>query len=189
MKDWAYIVSLLLSPHLYGVIVLAIICAWKGYGPLAFLEAGALLSLAPLLPILVDRWRGKTDIFISERRKRTKYFAATAAIYAAAAGLYYLRGQTLLYLLFATYLVETLLHMAVNTRWKISIHSAGIAGPTTFLVLTLGACFAALYLLLLPVYAARKKLRAHTDAQLLAGALLAALSTVVVVKILTSYTA
>jgi len=189
MRDWAYVVSLLLSPHLYGVVVLAIICLWKGYGPATFLEASSLLALAPLLPILYDRWRGKTDIFISKREERTKYFAATAAIYAAAAALYYLRGATLLYLLFATYLVETLLHMAVNAKWKISIHSAGIAGPTTFLVLTLNTCFAALYLLLLPVYVARKKLRAHTDAQLLAGALLAALSTIVVVKLLISYTA
>lgn len=188
MRDWAYVTSLLLSPHLYGVVVLAIICAWQGYGLLEFLEAASLLSLAPLAPILYDRWRGRTDIFISERRKRTKYFAATALVYAAATALYYLRGEELLYLLFATYLVETLLHMAVNTRWKISIHSAGIAGPTTFLVATLGACFAVLYLLLIPVYAARKKLRAHTDAQLVAGALLSALSTVVVVWLLTSYT-
>lgn len=186
-KDWAYWVSLALSPHMYGVIILIILSLHYRYSLEILVCSILLLSILPLAPILIDLKRGKTDIFITERIKRTKYFLYTAAFYGVASVIYYLLKLFPLFVLFTTYFFETIIHMLVNTRWKISIHTAGIAGPTTFLTLVIDKSLGILYLLLIPVYIARKKMNAHSDAQLIGGAVLSATTTLVIVYLLTSY--
>lgn len=188
-KSWAYWVSLALSPHMYGALVLILLSLNYGYSLETLLGSILLLSILPLIPILIDHRRGETDIFITERAKRTKYFIYTAIFYSVASGIYYILGFFPIFLLFTTYLFETIIHMIVNTRWKISIHAAGIAGPTTFLALVVDKSLEILYLLLIPVYLARKKMNAHSDTQLIGGALLSATTTVIIVYLLTSYIA
>lgn len=180
-------VSLALSPHVYGIIVLSILYMYLRFDANQYILSVLFLSVFPFVPIFLDYLRDKVDIFISERERRTKYFALTALIYLLAALLFYLWGNFMLLILFLTYLAETVLHMLVNTRWKISIHAAGIAGPTTFLTVAVDGKLGLLYLLLLPVYAARKKMNAHSDMQLIGGVLLSSLTTLVIVEFLTSY--
>ncbi len=186
-KCWAYWVSLVLSPHMYGVIVLSIMTLHCRYSLEILIGSILFLSILPLAPILIDLKRGETDIFITERIKRTKYFLYTAAFYGVASIIYYLLKLFPLFILFTTYFFETIIHMLVNTHWKISIHTAGIAGPTTFLTLVIDKRLVILYILLIPVYIARKKMNAHSDAQLIGGTVLSAATTLVIVELLTSY--
>jgi hypothetical protein len=70
------------------------------------------------------------------------------------------------------YFVGTLFLFFINLYWKISIHTMGIAGPTTVLVFVFGYWGALLGLLLPPVIWSRVYLKKHTVAQAITGAIL-----------------
>lgn len=72
-----------------------------------------------------------------------------------------------------TYVFVTASIMFVTLFWKISVHSAGVAGPTTALVYFFGLGFVPMYILTALVITVRLKLKAHTLPQLLAGVLIA----------------
>jgi membrane-associated phospholipid phosphatase len=65
-------------------------------------------------------------------------------------------------------------YMAINLYWKISLHTAFVSAAATILTLLYGAVGAWTFVLLAPVAWARLELKAHTPAQVAAGALLAA---------------
>ena len=67
------------------------------------------------------------------------------------------------------YLFVDIAIMVNNLFWKISIHAAGIAGPTTALVYVFGTKFIFLYIFTALVFYIRLKLKAHTLYQLMAG--------------------
>ncbi|MGZ7133663.1 MAG: hypothetical protein ACXVH4_02920, partial [Halobacteriota archaeon] len=60
----------------------------------------------------------------------------------------------------------------INLYWKISIHTMGIAGPTTVLVFAFGYWGALLGLLLPPVIWSNVPLEKHTVVQPIVGAIL-----------------
>jgi len=70
------------------------------------------------------------------------------------------------------YLGNSLIMMLITLKWKISIHASGIAGPTTALAYFLGMWALPFLGLVIPVGWARIKLKAHSLAQVTAGALL-----------------
>lgn len=78
--------------------------------------------------------RGKTDIFVSKREERMKYYILTLFSYFL--GLMFLNILDIdtYNLLFLTNIFVGILLFIQNTRYKISIHAADIAGPTTLLV-------------------------------------------------------
>lgn len=61
----------------------------------------------------------------------------------------------------------------ITVLWKISAHTAGIAGPSTALVFVFGACALPLYLLAILMVWSRVKLGAHTLDQAVAGVIVA----------------
>ena len=69
------------------------------------------------------------------------------------------------------YSVGTLFIFFANLRWKISIHTMGIAGPTAVFLFVFGPWGVLLGLLLPPVIWSRVYLKKHTIAQVLAGGL------------------
>ena len=148
----AHLVSLALSPQIYGGIIAIIL--WSNYR-LGGYEALVMLiltqSILPLAPIVYDTWRGVTDIFISEREKRFRYFLFTLLSYIIGMAYLELRGYHEYVPLYVSYFLIGLVFAVITFKWKISVHAAGIAGPTTVAVLMLGALYASLYLLLLPV--------------------------------------
>jgi membrane-associated phospholipid phosphatase len=70
--------------------------------------------------------------------------------------------------------------MFINLKWKISAHASGVAGPVTALYSVYGSQILPLYLLLLPVFALRLKLKAHNIWQLIGGTVLAITVTYIV---------
>lgn len=136
-------------------------------------------TLAPLAVIYQLSERGLiSDFYVTEREERAKPFAGAISSYLVGSlALLSLRAPTIVTGLMLCYAVNTLIMMLTTLRWKISVHASGIAGPTTTLMYGLGLWAAIFFALLLPVGWARIKLKAHTPAQVLAGALLTAVAT------------
>ncbi len=181
MEKLATAVSLILAPQLYGGFIAYVL--WVHYragGHEALLVLLLTQTILPLLPILIDTARGKIDIFVTERKKRWKYYILTLLSYVV--GLVYIvdKGLWIYFPFYASYMAIAAVMALITLKWKISVHTAGIAGPTTALVYLVGLEKAYLYLLLIPVAWARYRLKAHTVSQLVAGALLATVLTVVI---------
>lgn len=177
----AQAVSLATAPQLYGGFIAVLVWSELRLGGL---EALAMLLLShtvlPLAPILVDSARGRVDVFVSERGKRVRYYLISILSYFIGISYSLWRGYRIYAVFNAAYMLSAaaLALVTVLARWKISVHAAGVAGPTTALALITGAEAALLYLLLIPVAWARLELKAHTPAQLAAGAFVALVSTV-----------
>jgi membrane-associated phospholipid phosphatase len=136
-------------------------------------------TLAPLALIYQLSERGLiSDFYVTEKEERAKPFAGAILSYLVGSlALLSLRAPTMVTGLMLCYAVNTLIMMLTTLRWKISVHASGIAGPTTTLMYGLGPWAAIFFALLLPVGWARIKLKAHTPAQVLAGALLTVVAT------------
>ncbi len=72
-----------------------------------------------------------------------------------------------------SYVFVTTAIMFVTLFWKISVHSAGVAGPTTALVYFFGKEMIFLHILTMIVILVRLKLKVHTLPQLIAGSVMA----------------
>ncbi|MEM1848592.1 MAG: ZIP family metal transporter [Thermofilaceae archaeon] len=182
-KRLAHLVSLATAPQLYGGFIIALVWWRLGVGGL---EALAVMLLAhtflPLAPIVVGAARGEVDIFVTEREKRWKYYLFSIISYIIGIVYSLLRGYRIYAVITASYMLSAIVLAIVTVlaKWKISVHAAGIAGPTTALAMVVGEEAVPLYLLLVPVSWARLELNAHTPSQLAAGALVALLSTLLV---------
>lgn len=93
------------------------------------------------------------------------YSFGVAALVAIAAPL-------LVTLLMFCYATNTVVLLAVNLFWKASAHAMGVAGPTVALVFGFGLLGALLSLLLPLAGWSRLRLRAHSLAQIVVGAVL-----------------
>lgn len=174
-------ISLLTAPQVYGGLVACVIWLELGIGGTeALLMLFFTQTIMPLLPIVIDTRKGTVDVFVSEREKRPKYYLLSILSYTMGIAYALLRNYRVYAVLALSYFTSAAALAAVTAiaRWKISVHAAGISGPTTALILTLGFNYIFLYLLLVPVAWARLEMRAHTIAQLIAGAMLAFATTV-----------
>jgi hypothetical protein len=189
LSRFALWISYVLNANTYAVASAAYIL-WRGgrLGVASFLIEALFLGVLPVAPILVDAWRGKVDVFVSERVDRPVYFTYALLVYLAAS-LYYrfivFNGLMAYFVL--TYVVVTLAMTATTFKYKASVHACGIAGPTTFLVINYGISHAVLYLLLIPVYYARSRLGAHTLEELLLGSVIGICFTILTAVIVAQY--
>lgn len=132
-----------------------------------------LLSVFPILPIFYFSRKGATDMEVHERKKRTFFFLMAIAGYILSSAVFYFLNYHSMFFISLAYIFVTTAVMLVNIFWKISVHSAGVAGPTTALVYVFGLGFIPLYILTVLVILVRLKLKAHTLPQLMVGALMA----------------
>lgn len=115
---------------------------------------------------------------ISDKNLRFKPFTVSIISYLlGTTTLFILGAPTLIKGLMFCYLANAIIVMAITFYWKISVHTAGIAGPLTVLVYKLGVLYLPIYLIVLPVGIARIKLKEHSPLQVVAGALLIILTT------------
>ena len=131
-------------------------------------------TIGPLILVYLLSRRGIIpDYYASERETRTvPFFGAALSYLLGALILSSLTAPFIITALMLCYGVNTFIMMIINLKWKISIHASGITGPATFLFYSFGLIAIPFFLLVLPVGWARLRLRAHTPAQVLAGALL-----------------
>lgn len=128
------------------------------------------LAAIPSIPFLYLLKKRLTDMDIRSRRIRAAVLTAAIASYAASSAVFYYLNYHAMFAISLAYLFVTAAIMLNNLFWKISIHAAGIAGPTAALVFVFGTGLVPLYVLTAAVFYARLKLKAHTLAQLFGGA-------------------
>lgn len=135
--------------------------------------------LLPFVGVIVMMKKGYlSDLFATERTERFIPFLASLVSYSiGTVFLIYVQAPAAITALMATYIVNGIVLIAITMKWKISIHTSGIASPVTALVYLLGSQLIPLFLLFLPVAWARLELKAHSKMQLTVGALLSGLLT------------
>lgn len=153
--------------------------------PALHLLVGVLFAgILPMVVIYVMFRRGViSDIYASDRQRRLTPFLGALVCYAVGlAALISLGSPFVLVSLMACYFGNTLAMALISTRWKISIHAAGIAGPSSFLIRQIDAGLWPFSLLTIPICWARWRLKAHSVGQLAAGVVLTAALTLVQVE-------
>lgn len=156
-------------------------------------EIGAMSSLSLLghgvLPLLYVVWLLRTrqvgSIEIRDRRNRIRPMLGTLICYSLAWAVLALLGETarpLVGALAGCLLVNTVLALAVTLWWKISLHALSVAGFVAMLLFVAqygehggasmmgGSTWGVLTAAVLLVMWARVRIRAHTVAQVMAGA-------------------
>jgi len=179
--------SLILSAPTVAVIAVVIFSFLSPIGLGPFLGVGIsilfgtlFLAILPVAPVLYYARKGEVDIDVSDRRKRPKLFGMAILGYCLGVLAFGLLSATSLMVLSLAYVGVTSSILLVSLSWKISVHTAAIAGPVTGLTYVFGWIAALIYLLLLPVGWARLKLEVHTFSQVSTGTVVAILVTLVV---------
>jgi membrane-associated phospholipid phosphatase len=119
-----------------------------------------------------------TELIIREQRISPLTFAVLS--YALGFGvLTMLNAPWLMRGLMFCYATNTMVVLMITRRWKISIHTTGIAGPLVALTYQFGWMLLPLYILIPIVGLARVKMHRHTHLQVFAGGILGVVMTIV----------
>jgi len=192
-RRWASFISDMTIPPVIAVLMFSLVnySLLRGFPFVAVTCITTLFAaIVPLSMLLIweTRTKAKFDLDVSARTERshpllfacTAYLIGTAALVAAHAPL-------LTTVLMFGYFAGTLCLFFINLYWKISIHTMGIAGPTTVLIFVFGYWGVLLGLLLPPVIWSRVYLKKHTVAQAITGAVLGFVLTAVALSLLLLY--
>ena len=148
-----------------------------GLGPVLN-ETTALLILIPgmvilpVIPIILSTWRGQTDLDVSAREMRAKFFAFSLACYAFVYAVFILAECHILAVLSAAYFTVTLGVMIATLKTKVSVHGAGVGGPGTALLIVYGWIAWPVVVLWTVVIWSRTVLKQHSLKQAIGGVVL-----------------
>jgi membrane-associated phospholipid phosphatase len=149
--------------------------------PLSSTLVGILtLCVVPFVPVLYSTMTGRIDLDVSDATKRAPLYGLGLIGYAIGIAAFLALNNRLMFVMSLAYLCVSLAMCLVTLTWKISAHTAGIAGPTTAPVFVFGAWIVPLYALSIFMVWARVKLRAHTPSQAVAGLIVATVITRIV---------
>ena len=182
-RDLARILSTIFNPFLTALalfVILAHIGAKDTFDFWRLLFVSTFFtSLGPMLYVF---WLYATDrisdLDMSARSEREIVFSAFIVFDALGAfALWLVHAPRLMIAAMLGYLVSTLLVQYITRYWKISTHALGITAPLVALSLLYGRQVLPFLVLIPMVCWARVYLKAHTVAQVVAGAALGAVST------------
>lgn len=183
-RDLAKIVSTIFNPFLTALALFAILAHATATGTFEFWRllfiSTFFTSLGPMLYVFwlygTDR---VSDLDMSVRHERESVFSAFALFYLLGTiALWVTHAPKILTAALAGYTLSTLVVQYITRYWKISTHALGIAAPLVALTVLYGKQTLP-FLVLIPLVGwARVYLKAHTLAQVIAGTLLAIVSTV-----------
>lgn len=135
-------------------------------------------SLLPILVMVIWSKKENIDLDMPEKENRSVPLIIVILIYFIGfLALMTLNAPLLTSALMFCYFSNTLIVYFINKYWKISIHSMGVAGPTTALIFAFGPMGSILGLILPLVMWSRVYLKKHTMTQVIAGAILGFLLT------------
>lgn len=142
-----------------------------------------------LLPVLSLYYLKRTgmigDLMVNERDERLIPFVCVFGSYLLGTGfLWVFNAPSTMVALMVSYVVTSLVMMVITLRWKISIHAAGVAGPSMFLVLKYNLVLWPFLIVTLLVCWSRWRLKVHTIKQVFAGAFLSVIITSIMVYLL-----
>jgi membrane-associated phospholipid phosphatase len=189
VAEFARSLSTIFNPFVCATVLFVIVARAFSSSTLHFWElsiAGLFFfTIAPMLCVFYLYLSGRiSDFDMSDRWERRRAFIAFIIVYAvAAAFLMAVHAPTVLIAITWGYVGATLAIMLVTRWWKISTHAFGVTGPFAVMFLLFGLQPLP-YAAIVPLVCwARVYLRAHTIAQVIAGAALAVASTLVVFRV------
>jgi len=176
----AKVFSNLFTPFSVAAIV-SVVFSWFspiGIGPLMTPLSSALtgiltLSVLPFVPVVYSARTGRTDLDVSDVRQRGPLYLPGLASYVAGAAIFLILNNKVMFVISFAYICVASVTFLITFAWKISTHTAGIAGPSTALVFVFGAQLLPVYLLSVLMVWSRVKLGAHTPRQAIAGLIVA----------------
>jgi membrane-associated phospholipid phosphatase len=183
-RDLARILSTIFNPFLTALalfIILAHVSATstEDFWRLLFLST-AFTSIGPMLYVFWLYSTGRiSDLDMSVRHEREMVFSAFVVFYLlGAAALWLAHAPRLLIAAMLGYFASTFIVGYITRYWKISTHAIGITAPLVALSLLYGRQPLPFLVLIPMVCWARVYVKAHTPAQVIAGAALATVTTV-----------
>ncbi|MDZ7339252.1 MAG: phosphoesterase PA-phosphatase [candidate division KSB1 bacterium] len=177
MERIAKVISNVTIPTVFSAIVFLIISlhaeAYFLRGVLVTVICWLTASVLPAAYVLrLVRQKRVSDKHVPIREQRTRPYLVATVCYALGLVLVKAVGAPFpVWGLMWCYVVNTLVLALINLRWKMSAHAMGAAGALAGLTYALGMAVAPSFFLVLVVGWARIRLRAHTVAQVVAGAL------------------
>jgi len=183
-KRIADLISNILNPFLVSLIIIVLLSFESASGISDALKWSLILAAISILPVFSAvvylLRKGRLDgIFTAVRRQRTAIYVLSGVC--AAVGYVILlisKAPLMLRAAFATGLSGVIAFTVINLWWKISLHTALVTALVTVMVILYGWIATAGLVLVLLIAWARLALRQHSLAQVVAGAVLAALITV-----------
>ena len=153
--------------------------------PIRYFEAVFTLTLLPVIPYglcaVIPSWK-------QQGRKLERSLGIVFSLIGYIMGTLFAllgNGSRIEIILSLTYIMSGLL-LGVLTfvfRFKASGHTCGAAGPFALLTYLMGPLWLIGYAVMIPIFASSLKLRRHTVAQLLAGAVVSVGSLIVAIKL------
>lgn len=130
-------------------------------------------SIFPIVFIYIF-WRKKFNIdrdFFKKESRNIPLLIFSLLNFIGFIILFSLKSHPLVTGLMFCYSLNTLIVFLINLKWKISIHSMGVSGPTVVLIFAFGL-YGAIFGLISPfVMWSRLKLKKHSKSQVIAGTL------------------
>ena len=183
-RDLARILSTIFSPFLTALALFVILAHASARGTLDFWWLlGISTFFTSLGPMIYVFWLYGSDrisdLDMSVRHEREAVFGAFVIFYLlGTVVMWATHAPRLMIAAMAAYTLSTLVVQYITRYWKISTHALGITAPLVALTLLFGNQTLPFLVLIPMVGWARLYLKAHTLLQVLAGATLGALSTV-----------
>jgi len=136
------------------------------------------------MPIVIQAKRGIVDLDVSNQEQRLRFFLFAILCYIFAYGVYWWLASDVMRILAAAYIAVTTGVTITNEYTKVSVHAAGIAGPSTALIYMYGVPALPIIAIWGLVVWARSTLKQHSIAQGILGILLGVLITVAIYFVL-----
>lgn len=180
----AKLVSKALTP--FGVAaIISVAFSWFspiGTGPvmsplISMLIGFLTLCMGPFVPVAYNAKRGRSDLDVSDINKRIPLYGLGLASYGVGAVIFFAFDNWLMFVMSLAYLCVGSTMLAITLAWKISAHTAGIAGPTTALAFVFGVWILPLYSVSILMVWSRVKLGSHTPTQAVGGVIVAIIVT------------
>lgn len=177
--NFANFISTFVSPPTLAVVATIAFSLWSpiGLGSLSpiltIMLCFLLFVFFPFLPVIYFYKKKVVDLYISNRKARTPFFLVAIISYATAAIVFFATNTSIMFLLALGYTIVSIVLLAVNLFWKVSIHCAGVTGPIFALFFVFGIKALPLSLIIMLVCWSRIKLKNHTFAQTIVGTLIA----------------
>lgn len=176
-KTIANILSYVLSPTVFTFYVILIFLLFPPLNNpknifVSLTLAIIFLCIFPIVMILYFKQKGKVDIWVSNQNQRLPFYLIAIIGYILGSIIFYIRGETTLFVLSVAYVGVTSAVAISNFSTKVSSHSAGVAGPLLAITLVYGVLALPSFLLLPLVFWSRLKLNAHSFTQLTLGSII-----------------
>jgi len=187
--DVARILSTVLNPFLTSLALFVILAGARSNGTTDFwillFNSAFFTSIAPMVFIFylyaTDRI---SDLDMSIRTERERVFIAFVVLYALGGlDLWLIHAPAIMTASMVGYAASLLIVQWITRYWKISTHALGITAPLVALTVLFGERPVPFYVLIPLVGWSRVYLRAHTPLQVVAGTLLALVSTLLFFRI------